>query len=279
MTLLAKQRGLSIIELLVALAIGSFLILGVTQLYIDNKRTYAFQQNQSENLESSRFTLLLLQQELAKAGYRRRPDEPQDAVFPASNAAGCNFAAGQVARWDSASSICIRYQPHTASERDCQGDLPVNATALVNPYTSAREIYVERFFLEGDVLRCRRARTDQNGNVLGSPATQSVDLVNGVADLRFSIGVGSASNRDAVTGYQNSDPGNTPILAIRYTALLRSSNPHQRDGMDATSALANWRTALGLGSSDPSYVAIRDADQGQLYQIAQNTVMLRNQMP
>ena len=37
-----RQRGLSMIELLVALAISSFLILGITQVYIDNKRNYMF---------------------------------------------------------------------------------------------------------------------------------------------------------------------------------------------------------------------------------------------
>ena len=34
--LTASQHGLSIIELLIALAISSLLILGVTQIYVDN---------------------------------------------------------------------------------------------------------------------------------------------------------------------------------------------------------------------------------------------------
>ncbi|OVZ72666.1 hypothetical protein CDO43_01055, partial [Pseudomonas aeruginosa] len=38
-----RQSGLSMIELLVALAISSFLILGITQIYLDNKRNYLFQ--------------------------------------------------------------------------------------------------------------------------------------------------------------------------------------------------------------------------------------------
>ncbi len=35
-----RQSGLSMIELPVALAISSFLILGITQIYLDNKRNY-----------------------------------------------------------------------------------------------------------------------------------------------------------------------------------------------------------------------------------------------
>ena len=56
------QKGLSMVELLVALAISSFLILGISQIYIDNKRNYLFQQGQAGNQENSRFVLMLLQQ-------------------------------------------------------------------------------------------------------------------------------------------------------------------------------------------------------------------------
>lgn len=47
------QAGLSLVELMVALAISSVLILGITQIYIDNKRSYSFQQNQAENQEGA----------------------------------------------------------------------------------------------------------------------------------------------------------------------------------------------------------------------------------
>ncbi|BCR23333.1 hypothetical protein KAM426_08600 [Aquipseudomonas alcaligenes] len=61
-----RQFGLSLIELMVALVISSFLILGITQIYVDNKRNYLFQQGQSENQENGRYALLLLEKELAK---------------------------------------------------------------------------------------------------------------------------------------------------------------------------------------------------------------------
>ncbi|MFT0635444.1 PilW family protein, partial [Pseudomonas sihuiensis] len=68
-----RQNGLSMIELLISLAISSFLILGITQVYIDNKRNQVFQLNQMGNLEGSRFAALMIDQYLGKAGYRRNP--------------------------------------------------------------------------------------------------------------------------------------------------------------------------------------------------------------
>ena len=67
---LSLQAGLSMVELLIAMAISSFLILGITQIFIDNKRNYVYQQNQSANQETSRFAQLIFEQQLYKAGYR-----------------------------------------------------------------------------------------------------------------------------------------------------------------------------------------------------------------
>ena len=66
-----RQNGLSMIELLISLAISSFLILGITQVYIDNKRNQVFQLNQMGNLEGSRFAALVIDQYLGKAGRNR----------------------------------------------------------------------------------------------------------------------------------------------------------------------------------------------------------------
>ncbi|MDV5860259.1 PilW family protein [Pseudomonas mendocina] len=259
---------------MVALAISSFLILGVTQIYIDNKRSYAFQQNQAENQEGGRYTLLLLQQELAKAGYRRRPDIPFDEAFPASNALDCNFSKGQAAKQfgTSQNAICIRYQPHNHLERDCLGNLPVNAAAIEDsPYTDAGEIIVERLYLDGNTLMC------QTAHITSTTVTATGELVSGIADLRFEFGVGTASDDRRVSKYIATPDG--PVLTIRYTALMRSSNVNLREGIDVDTALLNWRNLTGISAADTLLAELKTADKGNLYQISQSAVMLRNLLP
>lgn len=274
MKLSKHQVGLSLVELMVALLISSFLILGVTQIYIDNRKSYAFQQNQAENLEGARFTLLVLQQELAKAGYRRRPDQLSDQAFPASNVSDCNFSAGESALRTSESSICIRYQIADDETRDCLGNLPTNTGDLGTPYTSATEIVVERIYLNAGELICKVAHTDATGSALA--AATSASLVNGVADLRYELGVGSASDPRAVVSYTKADT-TLPILTIRYTVLMRSSNSSLRESLDADAALTNWKNLTGATSAQVT--DLKTADKGQLYQLSQSTVMLRNLMP
>ncbi len=280
------QAGLSLIELMVAMALSSFLILGIVQIYIDNKRSYSFQQSQSENLEGSRYALLLLQQELSKAGYRRRPDEPFDFAFPAlsGNVAGCgDFEAGTAAKRISQNEICIRYQPRDQIDRDCLGDLPVTASALESgPYTSPQEIIIERlWFEEGDGttpgrLNCTRVHTNMTGTVTAT--VSSGELIAGIVDLRFELGTGSSADPRSVSQYTIDDTSD-PILAIRYVALLRSSGGSLRDSISAADALKNWQTITGLDDSDSKLSALKNDDKGQLYQVSQSSVTLRNLMP
>lgn len=270
------QAGLSLVELMVALAISSFLILGITQIYIDNKRSYAFQQNQAENQEGGRYTLLLLQQELAKAGYRRRPDIPLDDAFPGSTALGCNFAKGQTAKQfeTSQNAICIRYQPHNDLARDCLGNLPVNAALIEGkPYIESGETIVERLFLSGDTLMCQTAHVTTTTTTTAGPG----ELVSGIADLRFEFGVGTASDDRKVSKYIAAPDG--PVLTIRYTALMRSSNSNLREGINVDAALLNWRNLTDISAEDTLLADLKTADKGNLYQISQSAVMLRNLLP
>ncbi|MCW8161170.1 PilW family protein [Stutzerimonas stutzeri] len=281
------QTGLSLVELMVALAISSFLILGVTQIYIDNKRSYLFQQSQSESIEGSRYILLLLQQELSKAGYRRRPDEQPVAAFPAApDLAGCGaFSAGETIKRTAPGSVCIRYQPRDHLERSCLGDLPATASLLDDgPYTSAQEIVIERLWFEADSgsksgsLKCSRVHTNLAGAPLTGRALSTGDLTSGLVDFRYEFGIGSSSDDRSISRYTNEDTSE-PILAVRYTALLRSSHSSQREAIDSDTALKKWQDLTGLESSDTQTLALKADDAGQLYHVSQSTVMLRNLMP
>lgn len=265
------QRGLSMIELMVALALSSLLIIGVTQIYIDNKRSYTFQQSQSENQEGSRYSMIFLQQELAKAGYRRRPDEPVDSAFKAENLSGCNFPAGQTVMRVSASSICIRYQPRDSNDRDCQGNAVATAADFTSPYTKSTENFVERIWFDSanNNLVCTR-------QAAGGTSKDSI-MLNGLADLRFVFGVGSAASPRTVTQYVASPTSSQPILTVRFITLARSTSQYVRDASTVDNALQNWKDYSG--ASDAEVTALKNADKSQLYQFSQNTVTLRNLMP
>jgi type IV pilus assembly protein PilW len=64
-----RSRGLSLIELLVALAIGAVLIFGATQVYVDSRAAYGVNETVSRMQESARYALTMLESDVRMAGY------------------------------------------------------------------------------------------------------------------------------------------------------------------------------------------------------------------
>lgn len=241
------QAGLSMIELLIAMAISSFLILGITQIFIDNKRNYAYQQNQSANQETSRFAQLMFEQQLYKAGYRQQPQDAMVVAFPATTVTGCPaFAAGDVIKpTTDGQGVCFRYQRAAATERDCQGNLiPSSAPITVRMQRSST----------GDI-QCA---------VNGGAATS---LLSGVNQIQFQYGVDINADRaaDAYVTY-NAIPTSTSVVSVRYATLVESTSSSVALGSD------------GYYFPLSSTTATTPTDK-KLYLSVQGTTTLRNIAP
>lgn len=269
-----RQQGLSIIELMIALAISSLLILGITQIFIDNKRSYLFQRSQINIQENARYAELILNEYLAKAGYRRAPDDLPEHTFPATASSNdcLAFTAGSVITATSdKQGICLRYQPLVSEEPDCLG----NATTSFNdsiPFTSSQSALITLAikFSEGSspdtgTISCKNISSGDSSSLLGN-----------VADFRLEFGVGTGRELKA-TGdrFVTASAWNTnddPIRAVRYS-LLMASAPNQRDG--ASQIFTGW---LANASGD-NKSRLETGDQNRIYQVAGSTRTLRNLMP
>ena len=254
------QRGLSLVELVVALLIGSLLILAGAHIMLDHKHIYLFQRAQADNQGNGRFTLQWLDQELARAGYKRRPDQSLSAAFPAlseaqSGVSGCAFESGQVVSSVNASTLCIRYQPSDKQDVDCLGNgRPANASALARPYAEPAEAIVEKLAISSSQhLIC----TSKDG---------AASLVEGIADLRFDYGV-SPSGTHLITHYTSTPSSSATIRSVRYTALL--STPVAPTTADQTSRAWDYWNAR----------ATYKPTAKRLYQVIKGTTTLRNLTP
>ena len=252
-----SQRGLSLIEIMVALLLSSLLILGVTQIYIDNKANYVFQQGQSGNNEDARYTLLILEEELRRTGYRIQPDtqpldaDDQDFAFRAEMSGDCNFEQGQVITYNADDQrICLRYQPFRDPVVSCDG---VTHPGPPNPYeinAAVSNIIVELVFNDGELL-CNGAAITGN-----------------LADLKFEFGIANQDSREASTYTATPSATDDDIQSVRYAALLRSRFSNIADSTDSL-AYAAWR-------SQHYNEADATAPDRALYLMTENTINLRN---
>tara|TARA_R110000850_G_scaffold38990_11_gene101500 strand:- start:1092 stop:1859 length:768 start_codon:yes stop_codon:yes gene_type:complete len=248
--LLLTQRGLSIIELLIALAISSLLILGITQIYVDNKSNYFFQQGQSDNTENARYALLILEEELRRVGYQIRPDDDPQYAFRQENIGNCTFAAGETINFDPNNSrLCLRYQPHLPGLTACDG---IAQPGPPQPYelpTGATNLVVDLTFTGGSLL-CN----DQ-------------PLFDNVVDLQFEFGIAADGSRQA-DSYTESPATGFGIQSVRYAALIRSRFDNIASDTQS-SAFEYWQETYN-GNADAA------APDRALYLATESTINLRN---
>ena len=69
--MMIKQRGFTLVELLITLVISSTIIAGLGQLLLQSKQTYKTQQTLSHMVEEGRYILEVLTKEIRRIGYLR----------------------------------------------------------------------------------------------------------------------------------------------------------------------------------------------------------------
>ena len=252
-----SHAGFSLIEMMIALTVGTFLVLGVSQIYIDNKRSFLFQQGQTGNRNNAQLTLQLLDRQLARTGFRAdvRYQNSLQVAFPAMGAVADSdgiscpaFAAGVTfaATTDSTaapSGVCIRYQGALdGKDLDCLG----NAIPRVNLNTGGN-VLLKLSYTAGNTpgtgtLSCT-VWSERAGTLTRKG---SAVLVQGLQDFRWSI------------------PPKADAPAVRYAALLSTREALPSDV--ASNAAANWKILTGQQIDDSS----------RPMQMVQNTVTLRN---
>lgn len=245
-----RQGGLSLIELMVALLLSTLLILGVTQIYIDNKRNYAFQQGQSDNLENARYALMLFEEELYRTGYQASPDDKQDNAFrdDPNASANCSFTAGEVINFDVVDQrLCIRYQPALPQISICSGEA---VTGGSNPYQAGLTPVTVELVITDNSLHC-------NG----------VPMINNMVDIKLMFGVSKGQTRETQK-FTDVPVGDEQIRSVRYAVLLKSRSENLADD-DSSPVYAAWREKwyTESGATPPDRA---------LYFSSENTIALRN---
>lgn len=164
-------KGISLVELLVAMMLGLVLTGGLLQLSVSHKTGYSFQKSQTGNQENMRFAFYYLETLISRAGYMTEPQNSETAIFgPLSATSQCAaFVSGQViANNLEGTGVCIRYQRADTTETDCQGNTIASASA-----------FITRIF--------RNATTGQL--MCGAQGATATVLVDGVEGLQLSYGI------------------------------------------------------------------------------------------
>lgn len=96
-----KQSGYSLVELMIAAALGMFILAGVLQIFSSNKQSYRLQEGQSRLQENARYVLELLGRDVREAGYTGCRGLDKIATFRIANAPLPSFdvSTAVIGRW------------------------------------------------------------------------------------------------------------------------------------------------------------------------------------
>lgn len=186
----ARQRGLSLIELMVAILIALFLIGGIIVVEQGVNLAYGQQNGLSQLQDEERFAMSVLTNVIGTAGYF--PNPTTNSLATALPASG-NFGTAGQAIWAPATgtlgdSIYVRYMTQSGGGMTlCDG-----TAAGTGVYTSYLYLAADQSGSGGDDLYCQL-----NG------AATPVALVTGVTGMTILYGVSTGSDNN-VTEYLTS---------------------------------------------------------------------------
>lgn len=184
-----RQAGLTMIELLIALAIGAILVLGVVQIFLSGQQSARLQNGFGTLQDGGRIGVFFLHQGLRVAGLPRESRPPFFQTFVTTNDPSGNPATRDGAG-NAPDVITVMYQSDTncvGGNTNAYGAGKVMQDAFGNFYAK------DQYFLDRSVLgdnstamslRCR-ALDLNNASVANSTAA----FVEGIEDMQFLYGV------------------------------------------------------------------------------------------
>ena len=183
------QRGFTLVELMVALAVSLLLLAGVIQVYLSSKQAYRVQDNVARIQESGRLAMGFLTRYVRIAGYRSNLQVTSDQVFTSGTNQVISGTHGSGSPPTPPDTVTINFQGD-GTMVDCLGSTVPNLALTRNVFqvSAAGE------------LQCTSSTTNQ---------TQP--LVSGIQDMQITYGV-------------NVNNGNFPPAASQYMTAQAVTN-------------------------------------------------------
>lgn len=278
-----QQRGFNLVELMVAVLIGSILILGALKVFSSNTQAMRLQQLISGAQENGRLAMEMMKADLRRAGMGAPVGA--DEIVGVNDAVAVATIPGLLRASD---SIQVAYQP-AETTTDCEGNAapvgPQVSSTVINRYYVAQDTNpnIPALFCDGRVTVISTASGAAVTTTTDGPSGTA--LLRGVESFQVQYGVlepaptgttpssfnGYGSARRYVTAGQMGGAVQQQVVSIRIGLLVRSEA-----GIDNMPAPANAIPLLDTTLSVDDLAAVRVGSQRPIHRAFVETVALRN---
>lgn len=241
---LKHSLGLTLIELLVALLLGSLISAAAMQMVLTNKRTLSTQQANNEVEENGRYAIDFLMRDIRKAGMRPTTTTAKVATPIAATNGSTNTGDRIIVTYVVDSSDA------NASPADCNG----NALSGTNP-TVVNEYYV----------------TDGRLMCLGNGSATAGEIVEGVDVFQILYGIDTVIDGQlVVTQWTSAPAANATIVAVRIGLMVHSDTTF--NDLPAPTAAVNVLGQVTLAANSPTL------NDGRIHRLFVASTLLRNNL-
>ena len=203
----SRQRGVSLVELMIALVIGLIIVASVSQVFLSGKRSYGTQAGLGALQENGRFALYFLQRDLQFAGFPQRIGPSGSSLevptpFDTSRTLDGGTGSDEVTAWWNADADV------EDSNLDCLGQ-----ETTTGPVWS-------RYFVEDAALKCEGS---------GNP-DRPQPLIENVDSFQAQYGLDSDGDGWADLYVPANEVANWgAVVAVRVAVLLNSGEITRED--------------------------------------------------
>lgn len=220
-----RQYGLSMVELLVAMALGLLLTVGALQMMLASQQLYDTTDSQSRIQENGRFALDFLSREISKANYQTEEEIPANQTF-LTDPADCD-ACNKDPTGLAGDQIAAVFKPRIAKPtlpagfdpedlRDCTGS---------NNNVGENDIIANVFYVDTDddgisVLYCHGFNATKGDWIIddGQPLVDGVESLQILYRVETGAGVFSYVALDKVADW-------AAVSAVRVAVLVNNGQP------------------------------------------------------
>lgn len=239
-----QQHGLTLVELLIALVLGSLISAAAMQMLLTNKKTLTTQQGNNEVEENGRYAIDLLMQDIRKAGMRPTTGTAKVATPIAATNGSTNTG----------DEITVTYivdsSDANAPPADCNG----NALTGVNPTV------INRYYVTDGRLMC-----------LGNGSATAAEVIDGVDVFQVLYGIdNSVDGNLAVTQWTSTPASGATIVAVRVGLMVHSDTTFS--DLPAPTAAVNVLGQVSLAANSSTL------NDGRIHRLFVSSTLLRNNL-
>lgn len=256
-----RPHGFSLIELMVAMALGMILTLAIGQVFMSSRYTNTSTDESARMQENARFALQLIERELRMSGYVKNGSTGTYSV------AAPAIATAESTGLNNSDEFTVRY---FGSASDAAGTTADNTVInCIGEAAALNQAVVDRFYIAAGSngepsLFCASVRPSD------TTVTTTTELINGIESMQVLCGEDTNADMTADRYLACSDAALTigNVVAVKISLLLRSSRDTQES--IETRKFNHFGTGYAPGDSPPA------GDPGAVFNSAGASLDLRS---